>query len=126
MATLAKASGIRAVRVDRDLRVEAVGEGTKTSERFKKIPLQISETGWPSKGDEALLKKTKAAVSSKPIVMRVEYAHCPTGIFDIKWSPVGAIVGPLLAQANADGYLKLHHIECCSDGSTAGGNRVYK
>ncbi|KAF2314342.1 hypothetical protein GH714_025517 [Hevea brasiliensis] len=26
---------------------------------------------------EALLKRTKAAVSSKPIVMRAEYAHCP-------------------------------------------------
>lgn len=26
---------------------------------------------------EALLRKTKTAVSSKPIVMRVEYAHCP-------------------------------------------------
>ncbi|KAM4103279.1 hypothetical protein ACJW30_06G067800 [Castanea mollissima] len=26
---------------------------------------------------EALLKKTKTAVSSKPIVMRAEYAHCP-------------------------------------------------
>ncbi|CAJ1978555.1 unnamed protein product [Sphenostylis stenocarpa] len=26
---------------------------------------------------EALLKKTKAAVSPKPIVMRAEYAHCP-------------------------------------------------
>lgn len=26
---------------------------------------------------EALLKKTKAAVSSQPIVMRAEYAHCP-------------------------------------------------
>ncbi|GER53864.1 dynamin family protein [Striga asiatica] len=26
---------------------------------------------------EALLKKTKAAVSPKPIVIRVEYAHCP-------------------------------------------------
>ncbi|XAR68326.1 Dynamin GTPase [Bertholletia excelsa] len=26
---------------------------------------------------EALLKKTKSAVSSKPIVMRAEYAHCP-------------------------------------------------
>ncbi|CAL5411889.1 unnamed protein product [Camellia sinensis] len=82
---------------------------------FKKVPLQISETSWPSKGDEdearanldnggiwkpccygsaiadliksrteALLKKTKAAVSSKPIVMRAEYAHCPAGIFDIK------------------------------------------
>ena len=26
---------------------------------------------------ETLLKKTKGAVSSKPIVMRAEYAHCP-------------------------------------------------
>ena len=26
---------------------------------------------------EALLKITKTAVSSKPIVMRAEYAHCP-------------------------------------------------
>lgn len=26
---------------------------------------------------EALLRKTRTAVSSKPIVMRAEYAHCP-------------------------------------------------
>lgn len=26
---------------------------------------------------EVLLKRTKSAVSSKPIVMRAEYAHCP-------------------------------------------------
>lgn len=26
---------------------------------------------------EVLLKRTKTAVSSKPIVMRAEYAHCP-------------------------------------------------
>lgn len=26
---------------------------------------------------EALLRETKTAVSAKPIVMRVEYAHCP-------------------------------------------------
>lgn len=26
---------------------------------------------------DALLKKTKTAVSSKPIVLRAEYAHCP-------------------------------------------------
>ena len=58
--------------------------------------------------------------------MRTEYAHYPVGIFDIKWSLVGAIVGPLLAQADADGYLRLHHLECCLDGSAAGGNRVYK
>ena len=26
---------------------------------------------------EAMLKKTKTAVSSKPVVMRAKYAHCP-------------------------------------------------
>ena len=26
---------------------------------------------------DAILKKTKTTVSSKPIVMRAEYAHCP-------------------------------------------------
>lgn len=26
---------------------------------------------------DAMLKKTKTAVSSKPIVMRAEYSHCP-------------------------------------------------
>ncbi|GAA0161747.1 methyltransferase [Lithospermum erythrorhizon] len=34
------------------------------------------------------------------------------GIFDIKWSPVGCNnVGPLLAQADADGNVKIHKLE---------------
>jgi diphthamide biosynthesis protein 7 len=38
------------------------------------------------------------------------------GIFDIKWSPVVGNVGPMLAQADADGYLRVHGLECCSNG----------
>ncbi|KAI5683372.1 hypothetical protein M9H77_04600 [Catharanthus roseus] len=33
------------------------------------------------------------------------------GIFDIKWSPVGGNAGPLLAQADADGCLKIHELK---------------
>lgn len=33
------------------------------------------------------------------------------GIFDIKWSPVGGNVGPLLAQADADGCVKVYCLE---------------
>ena len=40
------------------------------------------------------------------LVHRVESA----GIFDIRWSPLGSCdhIGPLLAQADADGYLRIH------------------
>ncbi|OVA19857.1 WD40 repeat [Macleaya cordata] len=44
-----------------------------------------------------------------------------SGIFDIKWNPVGANnMGPLLAQADASGYLRLHSLECGSNGSETG------
>ncbi|THG22994.1 hypothetical protein TEA_010293 [Camellia sinensis var. sinensis] len=125
------------MRADRSPRQVGLLRETKTKlERIKTMEDEDSEEyGSPvvlasaiadliKSRTEALLKKTKAAVSFKPIVMRAEYAHCPAGIFDIKWSPVGAIVGSLLAQADADGYLRLHHLECCSDGSAAGGNYV--
>ncbi|KAK8600088.1 hypothetical protein V6N13_060092 [Hibiscus sabdariffa] len=36
------------------------------------------------------------------------------GIFDIKWSSVGSSARPLLAQADADGYLRLYSLEGCS------------
>ncbi|KAK9119756.1 hypothetical protein Scep_017849 [Stephania cephalantha] len=36
-----------------------------------------------------------------------------SGIFDIKWSPIGINTGPLLAQADADGYLRLHSLQHC-------------
>ncbi|MFQ6665822.1 hypothetical protein Gotur_032418 [Gossypium turneri] len=38
------------------------------------------------------------------------------GIFDIKWSTVGRNVSPLLAQADADGYLRIYSLEgCCNE-----------
>ncbi|KNA04443.1 hypothetical protein SOVF_199610 [Spinacia oleracea] len=40
------------------------------------------------------------------------------GIFDIKWNPVGvgASASPLLAKADADGCLRIHGLECSSNG----------
>eukprot|EP00268_Persea_americana_P030517 TRINITY_DN2952_c0_g1_i1.p1 TRINITY_DN2952_c0_g1~~TRINITY_DN2952_c0_g1_i1.p1 ORF type:complete len:346 (+),score=67.64 TRINITY_DN2952_c0_g1_i1:277-1314(+) len=34
------------------------------------------------------------------------------GVFDIKWNPDGTNMHPLLAQADADGYLRLHGLGC--------------
>ncbi|KAF5175271.1 Diphthine methyltransferase-like protein [Thalictrum thalictroides] len=43
------------------------------------------------------------------------FHHVETvGIFDIKWNPTGANVVPLLAQADADGYLRIHSLVVCS------------
>ena len=47
---------------------------------------------------------------------RVETA----GIFDIKWNPVQDGATPLLAQADADGSVRIHGVEC-SGGSTLAG-----
>ncbi|RZC60876.1 hypothetical protein C5167_022665 [Papaver somniferum] len=41
-----------------------------------------------------------------------------SGIFDIKWTSVGA--SPLLAQADASGYVKLHSLGSGSNGSENG------
>ncbi|PWA50872.1 WD40 repeat-containing protein [Artemisia annua] len=39
------------------------------------------------------------------------------GIFDMKWNPVGgSVTRPLLAQADADGCLKVHHLQNSVDG----------
>ncbi|KMT10615.1 hypothetical protein BVRB_5g117350 [Beta vulgaris subsp. vulgaris] len=43
------------------------------------------------------------------------------GIFDIKWNPVGGGASPLLAQADADGCLRIHGLECSSDGTSLTG-----
>ncbi|XP_068642720.1 uncharacterized protein [Aristolochia californica] len=37
------------------------------------------------------------------------------GVFDMKWSPAGANLHPLLAQADADGCLKIHRLDSSSD-----------
>lgn len=48
---------------------------------------------------------------------RLELSHHinTSGIFDIKWNPVGGS-SPLLAQADADGYLRIHGLRGGSGG----------
>ncbi|KAB2609319.1 diphthamide biosynthesis protein 7-like protein [Pyrus ussuriensis x Pyrus communis] len=52
-----------------------------------------------------------AELGQLDLFQRIETA----GIFDIKWNPVGDSVSPLLAQVDADGYLRIHGLESCSD-----------
>ncbi|KAL2935957.1 Diphthine methyltransferase-like protein [Bienertia sinuspersici] len=37
------------------------------------------------------------------------------GIFDMKWNPIGGGASPVLAQADADGCLRVHELECSSN-----------
>ena len=39
-----------------------------------------------------------------------------SGIFDMKWNPPGGHANPFLAQADADGYLRIHQMlnGCCN------------
>ena len=66
---------------------------------------------------EVLLKKTKTAVSSKPIVMRAEYAYCPnltiidTPGFVLKVSFFFFV--HFLCYVNLKAYV---HVSCCDDG----------
>lgn len=39
-----------------------------------------------------------------------------SGIFDIKWNPPAGHVSPFLAQADADGYLRIKMLESCCNG----------
>nr|KYP50236.1 hypothetical protein KK1_027939 [Cajanus cajan]KYP50244.1 hypothetical protein KK1_027947 [Cajanus cajan] len=39
-----------------------------------------------------------------------------SGIFDIKWNPPGGHVSPFLAQADADGYLRIKMLQGCCNG----------
>ena len=52
---------------------------------------------------------------------RLELGHrvYTAGIFDIKWSPARSTVCPSLAQADADGYLRLYSLESGSSGGEA-------
>ena len=43
------------------------------------------------------------------------------GVFDIKWNPDGTNMHPLLAQADADGYLRLHGLGCSPEVSEGKG-----
>ncbi|CAI9108955.1 OLC1v1008675C1 [Oldenlandia corymbosa var. corymbosa] len=44
------------------------------------------------------------------------------GVFDIKWNPVVGDTLPLLALADADGYLRIHRLGCCLNGSEVPGH----
>ncbi|XP_052174691.1 uncharacterized protein LOC127789760 [Diospyros lotus] len=78
----------------------------------------LQEGDKPSRSGSISLFNVDADMGRLELFHRVETA----GIFDIKWSPDGANIGPLLAQADADGYVRIHCLECCSNGSEAKGN----
>ncbi|KAH7856591.1 hypothetical protein Vadar_003253 [Vaccinium darrowii] len=71
----------------------------------------LQEGDHPSRSGSISLFNVDAESRRLQLFHRVETA----GIFDIKWSPGGAGGAPLLAQADADGYLRVHHLDCCSD-----------
>lgn len=72
----------------------------------------LQEGDRPSRSGSISLFNVDAEARRLQLFHRVETA----GIFDIKWSPGGTGGAPLLAQADADGYLRVHRLDCCSDG----------
>ncbi|XP_042499300.1 diphthine methyltransferase [Macadamia integrifolia] len=78
----------------------------------------LQEGVQPSRSGSISLFSVDANVGSLDMLHRVETA----GIFDIKWSPIKIGAGPLLAQADADGYLRLHGLEHSLDGPEARGH----
>lgn len=73
----------------------------------------LQEGDRPSRSGSISLFEVDAEAPRLRLFHRVETA----GIFDIKWScPGGTGNVPLLAQADADGYLRVHRLDCCSDG----------
>ncbi|XP_034896799.1 uncharacterized protein [Populus alba] len=72
----------------------------------------LQEGDRPSRTGSISLFDVNPDVGRFELFYRVE----TVGIFDIKWSPVVGNVGPMLAQADADGYLRVHGLECCSNG----------
>ncbi|CAK9156551.1 unnamed protein product [Ilex paraguariensis] len=73
----------------------------------------LQEGDQPTRSGSISLFNVNADVGSLDLIHRVETA----GIFDIKWNPVGGNVGRLLAQADADGYLRIHRLDNSVDGS---------
>lgn len=72
----------------------------------------LQEGEQPSRSGSLSIFNVNADIGSLELLHRVETA----GIFDIKWSPVGQTASPLLAQADADGCLRIHALECSSNG----------
>nr|GMC75688.1 diphthine methyltransferase homolog [Ipomoea batatas] len=80
----------------------------------------LQEGDNPSRSGSISLFDVNADEGRLELLHRVETA----GIFDIKWSPVGGNVGPLLAQADAEGYVRVHRLESSSDESEVQGNHL--
>ncbi|XP_043813434.1 diphthine methyltransferase homolog isoform X2 [Manihot esculenta] len=77
----------------------------------------LQEGDRPSRSGSISLFDVDADDGRFDLFHRVETA----GIFDIKWNPVGGAVDrPMLAQADADGCLRIHDLECSSDGEKGG------
>ncbi|CAN6713842.1 unnamed protein product [Malus baccata var. baccata] len=71
----------------------------------------LQEGEQPIRAGSISLFNVGADLGRLDLFQRIETA----GIFDIKWNPVGDSVSPLLALADADGYLRIHGLESCSD-----------
>ncbi|KAM7461257.1 hypothetical protein LguiA_029378 [Lonicera macranthoides] len=79
----------------------------------------LEEGDKPSRSGSISLFNVDASLGQLELIHRAESA----GIFDLKWNPVGSNnVSPLLAQANADGYLRLDRLESSVNGSELHGN----
>lgn len=73
----------------------------------------LHEGDQPSRSGSLSIFNVNADIGSLELLHRVETA----GIFDIKWSPVGQTSSPLLAQADADGCIRIHALQCYSNGA---------
>ncbi|CAN0890734.1 Diphthine methyltransferase homolog [Linum grandiflorum] len=74
-------------------------------------------------GDPPTRSGTISLFEVDPQKGRVELFHKveTTGIFDIKWNPVGSNADPLLGQADADGHLRIRSLHAgCSLKEVAG------
>lgn len=80
----------------------------------------LQEGDKPSRSGSISLFKVNDEESNLDLFYRLDTA----GIFDIKWNPVGGNVGPFLAQADADGYVKVYSLECSLDEADARGVHV--
>lgn len=78
----------------------------------------LQEGDRPSRSGSISLFNVDADLGRLDLLHSVETA----GIFDMKWNPVGDDVSPLLAQADADGHLRLYHLESKGNGSEVHGN----
>lgn len=72
----------------------------------------LQEGDTPSRNGSISLFNVNAEEKNLELLYRMDTA----GIFDIKWSPVGGNAGPFLAQADADGCVKVYGLETDSNG----------